>query len=352
MSTLLSQGGFGCVYYPGITCAGSADKDKQMVTKLQMKDFNADNEIHIGKIITSIKSYEKYFIPVVSSCPIDLRKIDREIIGDCNVVNNTSSIEYLLMSLHYIENKSLESAIVLSSSKQIKRQSFAKILSMYKYLMYGVELLSKEKIVHFDLKVENLLFSNKRNLPLIIDFGISIPMLKLNKDTMKRYFYVFAPEYYIWPIEVHVITFLLHKTEGNLTFENITMIATMFTNANAGLQFFSEDFRNTYLSSCIYQLKKYVGIDRNKVIDTLLLNCYTWDGYAISILFLDIFKKIFKGGFHYNRMFIFLIELLVINISPDPSVRLSPSESIKEYNKCFFIEGEVSAYTNLLNDLL
>ena len=43
MSKLLSQGGFGCVYYPGITCNGETDKDKKYVTKLQRRDFNADN---------------------------------------------------------------------------------------------------------------------------------------------------------------------------------------------------------------------------------------------------------------------------------------------------------------------
>tara|TARA_Y100000389_G_C17406994_1_gene488633 strand:+ start:83 stop:1141 length:1059 start_codon:yes stop_codon:yes gene_type:complete len=352
MSTLLSQGGFGCVYYPGINCSGKSDKDKNTVTKIQKRDFNADNEIYIGKIITSIPSYKKYFIPVITSCPIDVRKLDKKLIGDCKVLNSQNSIDYLLMSLDYVENKSLESTIVLSSSRDIKRKSFAKLLGTYKYLMQGVDLLSRQKIVHFDLKSENLLFSNKRNLPLIIDFGISIPQSQLNTDTMKKYFYVYAPEYYVWPIEVHVICFLLHQTEGNLTIDNITMISTIFTTSNEGLQFFTEDFRRRYLSSCIYQLKQYVGIDRNKVIEALLTKCNTWDGYALSILFFVIFKKIFKGGFHYNKMFIFLAELLVVNISPDPSLRLSPSDSIREYNKCFFIEEDVNAYIQLLDDLV
>lgn len=351
MSTLLSQGGFGCVYYPGINCSGKSDKDKKTVTKIQARDFNADNEIYIGKIITSIPSYKKYFIPVITSCPIDIRKIDNKIIGDCKVINNPNSIDYLLMSLDYIENKSLESAFVISSSKDIKRKSFAMILGMYKYLMYGIDLLSQERIVHFDLKIENLLFSNKKNLPLIIDFGLSIPMSKLNADTMKKYFYIYAPEYYVWPLEVHVICFLLHQTDGNLTMDNITTISTIFTTANEGLRFFSEDFRRRYLSSCIYQLKQYVDIDRNKVIEALLKKCYTWDGYALSILFFVIFNNIFRGGFHYNKMFIFLIELFVINISPNAALRLSAKESIKEYNKSFFIEGNVSSYINLLDDL-
>ena len=41
MSTLISQGGFGCIYYPGLKCSGDKSNDKEYVSKLQKKDFNA-----------------------------------------------------------------------------------------------------------------------------------------------------------------------------------------------------------------------------------------------------------------------------------------------------------------------
>ena len=43
MSNLLSQGGFGCVYYPGIKCNGKTNTNKSIITKLQKNDFNASN---------------------------------------------------------------------------------------------------------------------------------------------------------------------------------------------------------------------------------------------------------------------------------------------------------------------
>ena len=50
MSKLLSQGGFGCVYYPGIRCKNSKDDDdmNEYVTKLQRNNFNSQNEAAIG----------------------------------------------------------------------------------------------------------------------------------------------------------------------------------------------------------------------------------------------------------------------------------------------------------------
>ena len=43
--------------------------------------------------------------------------------------------------------------------------------------------------------------------PQMIDFGISIPIAQLTPQNRKNYFYVFAPEYYLWPLEVHIINF-------------------------------------------------------------------------------------------------------------------------------------------------
>ena len=123
MSKLLSQGGFGCVYYPGITCNGETDKDKKYVTKLQRRDFNADNEIHIGNLISTIKNYKNFFIPVIKSCDIDLRRIDSSIVSDCQVVSQSGEVNYLLMTLNYVKNISLENTIVTSSSKEIGRAS-------------------------------------------------------------------------------------------------------------------------------------------------------------------------------------------------------------------------------------
>ena len=351
MSKLLSQGGFGCVYYPGITCNGETDKDKQYVTKLQRRDFNADNEIHIGNLISTIKNYKNFFIPVIKSCDIDLRRIDSSIISDCQVVSQSGEVNYLLMTLNYVKNISLENTIVSSSSKEIKKRSFAQLLSMYTYLLNSIKLLYEKNIIHFDLKVDNLLFGIKLGTPLVIDFGISIPKDKLNKDSMKKYFYAFVPEYYVWPLEVHVINYLLHSTQSTLTDYDIKLISGRFSETNDALLFFSKSFKERYLLSCIYQLKKYIGVERDKVIDQLLSYNHTWDNYSISIMFITIYIKIFKQGMYFNKMFIFFIELLVINISPDPNLRLTIDNSLYEFNKCFYIESDTNNFVNLINNL-
>ena len=67
MSELLSQGGYGCVYYPALTCSGKSESSKKHVSKLQRKDWAAQNEIEIGNKIITIPNYKLYFLPITSS---------------------------------------------------------------------------------------------------------------------------------------------------------------------------------------------------------------------------------------------------------------------------------------------
>ena len=67
MSELLSQGGYGCVYHPALTCSGKAESTEKNVSKLQRKDWASKNEIEIGKMIKQIKNYRSFFLPITSS---------------------------------------------------------------------------------------------------------------------------------------------------------------------------------------------------------------------------------------------------------------------------------------------
>jgi hypothetical protein len=39
MSKLIDQGGFGCVFYPGIECDGSISKNPKYISKLHKKNI-------------------------------------------------------------------------------------------------------------------------------------------------------------------------------------------------------------------------------------------------------------------------------------------------------------------------
>ena len=61
---------------------------------------------------------------------------------------------------------------------------------------------------------DKTLYLTKKSKSIIIDFGLSLPMEHVKNTNLYDYFYVYAPEYYVWPLEVHYINFLLHVSEN------------------------------------------------------------------------------------------------------------------------------------------
>ena len=133
MSKLLSQGGFGCVYYPGIKCDGKTDYKKTIVTKLQKLDFNAYNEIKIGEMIKKITYYKLFYLPVIKSCPINLRSINNSVLSKCEVIKHSDELKYILMTIPYISNLPFFSILTEGSSDMIgKKHMFLNLTETYR----------------------------------------------------------------------------------------------------------------------------------------------------------------------------------------------------------------------------
>ena len=111
MSKLLSQGGFGCVFYPGITCSGESRKDDKIVTKIQVRDFNSDNESLIGKIIQTLPNYKLYFLPVIDSCNINVRNVKSKDLRQCDVISNSVKENFVGMDLPYLDGENIVSSL-------------------------------------------------------------------------------------------------------------------------------------------------------------------------------------------------------------------------------------------------
>jgi len=345
MSKLLSQGGFGCIYYPGITCAGQPSRDITVVTKLQHYDQNAFNEIAIGELVRAIPNYQLFFLPVVSSCPINLARIDTNILTDCEIISTEGPLNVVLMEIPYVENRPFFS--MLTSFNKTKKHVILNMVETFQYLLNSIEYLIDIDVVHFDLKSPNILYSKNANNPLIIDYGISINMKSLTDDNLSNVFYMYIPEYYLWPIEVHVICYLLHS--GNtLTAKDVASIVSNAVNNNKALEIFSPDFKNNFIELGKNYFNDFIEKSPNEVIQTLLENYKTWDNYALSILYLKMLHYMFYEGFHRNKLIILFSQLLLTNINPVPQRRRSIEETKKKFKDLFFLDQKAEDYFTLI----
>lgn len=342
MSKLLSQGGFGCVFYPGINCDGSSNKDPDIATKVQKRDFNSENEADIGELIMNISGYDMFFLPVMDECSVNIRKAGNKSLQKCEVIKDLEE-EYVAMDIPYIKQTELPNMLQTLPAKDM----ILTIVESYRYLLMALDKLINAKIVHFDLKLENVLFKKETTNPRIIDFGISIPIDKLDNKNMKKYFYTFAPDYYVWCPQICVICFLLNETDGDLTKDDIDEITELHTEGNRALDAFSEDFRENFKQLLSMELQEYIGVKREKVIETMLSSYETWDNYSLSVMFLRILTLLFPTDDHKNKFVILFSQILLMNIHPNPNRRLTIEESQHKFSDIFMMDGDVEGYLNL-----
>ena len=51
---VISEGGYGCVFHPKITCNGKQTSNTNYISKIQKDNFYSNNELYISSIIKSI----------------------------------------------------------------------------------------------------------------------------------------------------------------------------------------------------------------------------------------------------------------------------------------------------------
>lgn len=332
MSELLSQGGYGCVYHPALTCSGKAESSKKSVSKLQRKDWASKNEIEIGKLVKNISNYSSFFLPITSSCNINISSVDNKLVKDCRVITKRPDADFVLMKMDYLENVSFTD--FLKSKGESNAHLLLKIVESYKNLTSSLGKLADIDVVHHDLKLDNILIDSKNNLPVIIDFGISLNMKNISEtdERLNDYFYVHAPDYYPWSLDIHIINYIVQVRSdgeyGPINFEELKEIADEYCKFNLALDVFSDNFKKAYNNKCYVYINSLVGKRNNEILKILLDNYKSWDIYALSVIYLRLVGYIFNNKYPKTKFLAEFIELNLINISPNPNERLTYKDTM------------------------
>lgn len=342
MAKLISQGSYGCVYYPGYNCEKKQfDEEIGLITKFVINNGFAVNEIYIGTLLKKIANYWLYFLPVIKSCKISIKDFDSREINKCELIEkegeNKRKNRYLTLLIPYLENYTFSSVFL---NKDIKlSKNILSLINNYSYLISIINQLNNINVVHFDTHIDNILFDKNNFIPILIDFGLSIPFDQLNIDNisqLKHYFFVYAPDNSLWPIEVHIICYYLEIYKKNiyLNERNINSIINKVLENNTSLNIFSKKFKENYKRKVISYFKKYDGVLFYDFLhDCISFEFYkSWDQYSISILFFGLLRPIFSNGFIKNQYLMQFIQILLININPNPKNRYSGIESKTNIN--------------------
>lgn len=325
---LISEGGYGCIFYPSI----KTKENYKYVSKIQKNNFDSRNEAYIGNILKDVPSYLNHFVPVMDSDDINVKKIDDDDVGNCTIFMKYKDTPFINMKIRYVNGKNFLDYIVNNKSSSF---NFTKLLvNSYNHLLSTLDIMVNLKIVHYDLKGNNIMFDSSNQLPLILDFGLSIKMDEIKIENLTKHFYTYAPEYSPWALELHYINFLL-KVNPNPTNKDLEEMARRFVNSdtNPVSIVFSREFIGKFEKSCLNQLKKYNRIPTlEKKLKTLYKYYDTWDNYALSVIYITIFHFIYPS-FNKNNFIEIMVKILLQNIHPDPEKRLKVKETVNMFNE-------------------
>ena len=322
----ISEGGYGCVYHPALRCDGSEMSNRKYISKLQINDYAGKNEIKISELIKKIQYYKDFFVPILSHCKINKTEMTNGMIEKCEPLKNKKGLDVLLMKMDYINGDTLYNYL---ASIESPKQLIHEIIHTYNYLTESVSMLLKHGIIHYDLKSPNIMYSNTKHIPYIIDFGLSIDIKKAfsNKQKLKETFYVYAPDYYIWCPEIHMLNYMMNVSDTL----NVVIIKSICNDVVKYNNVFNRIYNDNEIKVHLDALTKYyvdlftsLDEDSEAFMEFLLGTYDSWDNYSLSLMYLNILlllKKNRKKSAKDSYFIKLFSQLLVHNVSFNPKER-------------------------------
>ena len=207
------------------------------------------------------------------------------------------------------------------------------IINTFKQLLNSIRILIDNNIVHNNINFDNI-FADKHDTILLANFKYSIDLINPNMDTyIKHFITAYDPTYIEWPIEIHLLSYLITNKQQSLSSYNIEMVINDVLKHNNILSNFGDNFVSSYKQESLNYFKKYVNQPYNFILTDMIGFASTWDNYALSLVYLRILIGIHKRIGIKNKFIILFMKLLVNNIHLNPIKRLSVNDTLIEMDK-------------------
>ena len=217
-------------------------------------------------------------------------------------------------------------------------------------MLNSINLLVNNNIFHNHIDFDSIVV-DKFEYPLLTNFSFSIDYSHNNMvQYIKHFIIAYEPSYLEWPIELHILSYLLTNKLNSLSSHNIENIIHEVIKNNSILNTFGDNIISSFREESLQYFKKYVNQSYDYILTDILQYAHTWDNYSLSILFLRILIGIHRTIEIKNKFIILFMKLLVNNIHCNPSKRSTIDLTIKKFDS-LLDSLEPKDYKNVINGL-
>jgi hypothetical protein len=334
---VLAQGTYGCAVVPHRECGTQEQVREGFISKIQKNDKTTENEIEIGK---KLAQYTDRFAPIIESCPLTSGKIQQDILKKCDKLDKTKEA-MITCKIRYVGKETLDTflhKIISMKSKDKSKNYLQQIINKHIFLLESLVVLIQEKVLHLDLKSNNIMIDDTTKKPIIIDFGISYDGNKLQIEEYKKTtepFGIIIDYYTPWCFEIilltHISRHLIGKKNGKsliidpekekleITVDEIAKLKSEivgnFIKKNTILQMsiFTKAEKQEYILRLQNMINGFEGKNWTQIWNLIIATKDTWDNYALSVLILselEISGLIQISKHHQNNSFNEYIQVL------------------------------------------
>jgi hypothetical protein len=330
-----------CVFYffndvePTIT-------PKNKIHKIVYNDFFIQNELTNQRKLLTLQNHKEHFYLCENASELkitQMRNEDTHIHHNYVQKDNTLLLAFedrhLLYFKDYLKTMPSPNAYILT------------IINSYKHLLHSIQLLVSARIFHNHIQMDSIVVDNADFL--LSNFSVSIDYSHSNMPQyIKRFILAYEPSYVEWPIEFHILSYLLTNKLHSLSEYNIETIISEYVSHHTILQTFGSSLVSSYKSEGIQYFKKYVNQPYECIVADVLQYASTWDNYALSILFLRILIGIHRTIKVNNKFILLFMKLLVSNLHINPLKRETIDTTIHKFD-CLLDSLEPKDYTEVIH---
>jgi hypothetical protein len=311
---------FGCILSP-VNFKSKNKIKKEYLLQIASVDFFLRNELSVYKLLQNSKYF--YIFETVES--ITYNQLDENFTNDLSIPLNESN--YILLRYPYKRLCSFREILESFIDNKSYSQYIKFIINSYKKMLYSINNLIENNIIHNNIYDSICVDENMETF--IIQFGVSMHTSKYTIYYIKQYLPVYNPEYRHWPMEFHLLSYIItNKMESISKFNIKFIVEDVISRIKLDLH-----IKEKYIIEGIQYFNKYINKSVSYIVEDIFIYKSTWDNYSLSILFLDILSSWSSIS---NPFIDDFKQILIYNIHPNPKLRLTLNDTLNQFEKLCF----------------